>query len=605
MPEPAGDPTAVSDLSHRLLSTPEGRLDPCPLYEALRQVAPVLEARPGIWLISGYEQARSVLRDPRFVRGYGRTQELLRPEGLQRPATVLGSATLVNLDGPSHTRVRQMVSRSFRSATVDALQLPIASAIDELADRLHDAGGGDLVTSFTAPLPRRVIATVLGVPAEEAQAFDNQARNLTAVLEPDPSPEALSAADEAAQELEQFFDQLLAARRRRPRQDLLSELAQGGQGVTAAEVTALAVLLFVAGYDNVTNQVGNAVLGLCAEPWQADLVRHQAWRCASLADEVVRHDASVQLTVRTADEAVALAGATMAPGDLALVLLGAANRDPVRYEDPARLDLLRTGIHPLSFGGGVHHCVGFALARSEVTLALKGLFSRFEVIEVTEEATYGDRLTFRGPLSIPVNVSATGARRAAVFAPTARQAHPHQPARPSQEVGPELAVRPVEGQDHLWRTAYRASLESRPRRGAQEIEGLIDLFGRVRFFAGCSRSELAELVATAYPLAFESDETICAEGSSSGECWVIAEGEAVVTVEGQVVATVHADSVVGERGLLLNRPRAASVVAAEHLIAYAVSKQRLVRLVNASPTARQGMLDDVRQRYGTDLDEAS
>ena len=109
-------------------------------------------------------------------------------------------------------------------------------------------------------------------------------------------------------------------------------------------------------------------------------------------------------------------------------------------------------------------------------------------------------------------------------------------------------------------------------------------------------------MSTAYPIAFEAGEAICSEGTSSGECWVIAEGVAHVSIEGEVVARLHADSVVGERGLLLNRPRSATVTADDHLIAYAVSRDRLVSLVNASPTARQGMLADLRLRYGDDLD---
>ncbi len=601
--EKVADAQELAAQVRRSLATPEGRRDPYPLYRRLREVAPVARAEPGVWLVTGYSAARSVLRDPRLVRGYDRTQELLRPEGLDRPATVLGSATLLNLDGPAHTRLRRLVSRSFQFSATDVLQPLLEAITKELLDGLEDSGGGDLVETFCAPLPRRVIAARLGVPPSEAQTFDEHARAVTAVLEMDVGAEELARADQAATALEEYFTGLLEFRRRRPADDLMSSLAQGDDGrhgLVALQVTALAIQLFSAGLDNVANQIGNAVIGLLAEPWQTELLRHRPARCTGLPDELFRHDAAVQLTVRTAEQEVGVGGVTIGAGETVIVLLGAANRDPRRHSNPDHLDVERTDSRPLSFGGGVHHCVGFHLARAEVETALRGLFGRFAVVEPLQPARFRDRLGVRGPSSLVVHVATSGGRR---VAPAERVGSLASlvGGEPGRATADELGVRPVGGEDHSWRAAYRATLEASPRPGGAERDDLVDLFSRVRFFAGCTRAELADLVSTAYPIAFEAGEAICSEGTSSGECWVIAEGVAHVSIEGEVAARIHADSVVGERGLLLNRPRAATVTADEHVIAYAVSRDRLVRLINASPTAREGMLADLRLRYGEDL----
>ncbi len=442
------------------------------------------------------------------------------------------------------------------------------------------------------------------MPASEDRTFDEHARAVTAVLEMDVGADELARADQAAVALEEYFSELLEFRRRRPEHDLLSSLAQGDdgrRGLAASQVTALAIQLFAAGLDNVANQIGNAVIGLLAEPWQTELLRHRPGRCVGLPDELFRHDAAVQLTVRTAEQEVHVGGVKIGAGETVIVLLGAANRDPQRYSNPDHLDVERIDSRPLSFGGGVHHCVGFHLARAEVETALRALFGRFAVVEPLRTARFRDRLGVRGPSSLVVRVATSGERRAA---PLERAGMPATRAggEPGRAAAGELGVRPVGGEDHSWRAAYRATLEASPRPGGEERgRPRRSVFARVRFFAGCTRAELADLVSTAYPIAFEAGEAICSEGTSSGECWVIAEGVAQVSIEGEVAARIHADSVVGERGLLLNRPRAATVTADEHVIAYAVSRDRLVSLINASPTAREGMLADLRLRYGEDL----
>ena len=470
----------------RSLATPEGRRDPYPLYRRLREVAPVAMADPGIWLVTGYAAARSVLRDPRFERGYDRTQELLRPDGQGRPATVLGSATLLNLDGAAHTRVRRLVSRSFQFSSTDVLQIPLEAITTDLLDRLEEAGGGDLVETFCEPLPRRVIAVRLGVPASEAETFDEHARAVTAVLEMDVAPDELAKADRAATALEAFFSELLEFRRCHPEHDLLSSLAKGEdrhRGVVAAQVTALAIQLFAAGLDNVANQIGNAVVGLFAEPWQTELLRHRSGRCIGLPDELFRHDPAVQLTLRTAAQEVRVGGVTIGAGDTVVVLLGAANRDPHRYPNPDHLDLQRTDARPLSFGGGVHHCVGFHLARAEVETALRSLFGRFAVVEPIRPARFRDRLSVRGPSSLVVRVAASGGRRSAPVRRTGTLA-----SRAGGEPGPrpvdELDVRPGGGEDHSWRAAYRATLEASPRPGGAERDDLVDLFSRCPLLCG-------------------------------------------------------------------------------------------------------------------------
>ena len=391
----------------------------------------------------------------------------------------------------------------------------------------------------------------------------------------------------------------------------------GDDGLTAEEVGTLALLLFAAGFETTTNLIGNATVGLLAQPEQMDVLRSRPELFATLPDELLRYDGTVQITARLAAEPVEVDGVVIAAGDPVFPLLGAANRDPARFVDPDRLDVTRTDVRPLTFGGGLHFCLGAALARVETEIVFRKLLERFATIELAGEAPFRDRLTLRGPAQVPVTVvEATRHGGAAVpgtsLGGVADGGAAHGPAagppppvrrapstpRRRDDTG-AMAARPLGGADDGgWRAEFRARLEARPSASAGELASVAALLSRVPLFGGCSVEELEDVAATAYPLAFDAGEVLCAEGAASPECYVIAEGTASVVIDGTHVATVGADDVVGERGPLLDAPRTATVTALSHMITYSISRHRLRRLMQESPAALAGMDAALRRRFG-------
>jgi hypothetical protein len=269
------------------------------------------------------------------------------------------------------------------------------------------------------------------------------------------------------------------------------------------------------------------------------------------------------------------------------------NRDEEIFDEPFRFDVGRDPNKHLSFGYGVHFCLGAALARLEIEVVFGRLASRFGTIELAGETPYRDTLTLRGPVQVPITVDPT---RRASGAPVSAV-----PATAPVDVAPAtdntvLPLRPADGDDLDWRNRYRQQVESAAGTSADHAE-VAALLGRIGFFAGCSEEELQSLASTAFPIAFSPGELICEAGAESLECYVVAEGFASIEVYGKEIATVGPDDVVGERGPVLDAPRSATVVATTHVNTYAISRDRLQRLIADSPRARAGIEADMANRY--------
>ena len=345
--------------------------------------------------------------------------------------------------------------------------------------------------------------------------------------------------------------------------------------LTNEELNTLSSLLFLAGFETTTNLIGNGVISLLSQPEQMDALRADPELCANVSEELLRHDGTVQLAGRFATTDVAFGDVTIPGGDPIFVMLGAANRDPDRYPDPDRVDFTRTRIQPLAFGGGVHLCLGAPLARLEIEIVFRKLSERFATLELGDALPpHRDRLTLRSPTAVPLKLRAT-----------------------DSAVAP-LAARPA-GDDTQWRIDYRRRVdEQSDDLDDGERKARIALLQRVPFFGPCAPADLATLAATAYPLSFDPGEHLCVEGSDAPDCYVIAAGEAEVFIGGERVAVIGADDVVGERGLILGAPRAATVTAASHMITYAISREILQRVLDASPHVIAAMQENVRRRYG-------
>jgi len=391
-----------------LVATPEGRADPYPRYAGLRAQAPVHRSGFGFWALTRYDDCQYVLRHPKVGKDFSGAASALGLSDAQRDEQARFREDRSNMlvtDPPDHTRLRGLASRAFTPRTVETLRPGVVAMVDELIDAFG-AGEVDVMQALAFPLPVTVIGEMLGVPAEDRQQLRPLVRAVTAVLELVVTPEALSAATAANATLERYFADLVAERRARPQDDLLTRLIQAedeGDKLSEPELVSTAILLFAAGFETTTNLIGNAVLGLLRHPDQLDRLRADRALVKPAVEEILRYDSPVQIAVRTAYEDMDVGGRRVEAGSTVLALLGAANRDPARYTDPDRLDVGRSEGAPISFGSGIHFCLGAALARLEGQVVLDRLLERFQSIELVDgDPVHRDSLTLRGLVALPV-----------------------------------------------------------------------------------------------------------------------------------------------------------------------------------------------------------
>ncbi|HZD66940.1 MAG TPA: cytochrome P450 [Acidimicrobiales bacterium] len=402
------DATEPEGLISSLLETPEGRRDPYPLYRRLRARAPVHRGQYGL-VLSRYDDCLRVLKDPGLGKGLRDARGGPPPMGGGSPEADGEVASMLDLDPPAHTRQRRLVSRAFTPRRVEALRPAVGRMVEGLVDRLADAGEADVMRELAFPLPVTVIGELMGVPEADRAGFQPLVRDAAATLEVAVDDETWARARRARATMASYFRDLMAERRARPGDDLLTALVSAPERddrLGEPEVVATTLLLFGAGFETTTNLIGNGLLALLRHPQEAGRLGADPSRelVASTVEELLRWDSPVQLDGRMALEEVVVAGHHLVPGDVVLTLLGSANRDPARFVDPERLDLCRTDGGPISFGGGIHYCLGAGLARMEGQVVFGTLARRFAAIELAEEPEWRSGLTLRGLSSLRVRV---------------------------------------------------------------------------------------------------------------------------------------------------------------------------------------------------------
>lgn len=380
------------------LTTMVGREDPYPRYDRLRDIAPLVRADDGALVVTRHADCVAVVRDARL--GHLPT-DMLGFVGLadwaEHPSLYTLFSSMLTLNPPEHTRLRRLVSGTFTARRVQMLRPAIERMVADLLDDL--TGETDFVGAFAFPLPVNVIGELLGVPAADRSRFQTLIRDWSQVVEV-ITPEVLAQADPAAATLREYLGGLAEERRRAPQDDLISALVaaeEAGDRLTHDELVTMAALLFGAGFETTTNLLGNGLVALLSHPEQA------IGDPASAVEELLRYDSPVQLTSRVAYEDVELGGTTVSAGERVVAYLGAGNRDPERFADPHRLDLNRRDNAPLSFGGGIHYCLGAPLARLEAQVAFPALFARFPRLALSSEPRRRNSLSIRGYTSVPVS----------------------------------------------------------------------------------------------------------------------------------------------------------------------------------------------------------
>jgi cytochrome P450 len=394
--------------------------DPYSVYARLRAEDPVHRRPHGLWILTRYADVAAVLRDPRFGRE-GFERHFGTGGGSTANGACSGLADAARLetgghrqsmlfrDPPHHTRLRDAVSRAFTPRTVEALRPRIQAHADALLDRMAPAGRMDVIADLAEPLPRAVIGELLGIPEAHRPACATWsaavARSLDALPVPEDRP--LVAEGQAARRvLGGYVRELIASRRARPGSDLVSTLVETADQdglLSDSELVAMTVLLLVAGTETTVSLIGTTVWALLRHPAELARLREAPWLLPATVEEAVRWESPVQRTWRIATTDVALAGQTIPRGALVVLLLGAANRDPARFSDPDRFDVLRRDLGHVAFGAGVHVCLGAALARLETQVAVSALLRRLPSLQLaTEQPVWRPTATLRGLATLPV-----------------------------------------------------------------------------------------------------------------------------------------------------------------------------------------------------------
>jgi cytochrome P450 len=400
----------VQDFTPDLMS-PTFKANPYPTYAYLRENQPVARFEtpdaPPMWLITRYDEASRILKDPRFVKNYrmvmSAEQLAMLPEipSLIQPLT----RTMLDLDAPDHTRLRGLVHKAFTPSLVEQMRARVQEIADSLIDAVQDKGQMDVIADFAFPLPITVIAEILGVPAADRDKFrvwsktivdGDFGRDLETVV-----PHIVSFSDYLRAQFEE--------RRRFPKNDLITALLQAeeqGDKLNEEELLSMVFLLLIAGHETTVNLIGNGLLLLLRHPDQLTRLRAEPGLLRTAIEEMLRCESPIEIaTERYAREDIEIAGVTIPRGELVLVGLSAANRDPAQFENADTFDVTRVENRHLAFGQGVHYCLGAPLARLEGMIAITTLLRRLPHLKLAvepEALVWRQSLIIRGLEALPV-----------------------------------------------------------------------------------------------------------------------------------------------------------------------------------------------------------
>ncbi len=390
---------------------PDVHANPYPMYRQLREEDPVhwsplLEA----WILTRYDDVLAVLKHPSFSADRRQARNRFVQQMMEQQAQagpLARSATMLTSDPPEHTRLRGLVSSAFTFKAVEALRPRIQQIVDELLDGLQEQGRMDVIWDLAYPLPVIVIAELLGVPPEERDTFKRWSDDVVATLGgPMTPPDVQERGRKSSEEMAEYFRGVIAERRKRPQDDLLSRLIaaeESGAVLSEDEMIATCILLLAAGNETTTNLIGNGALALLRNPEQLEVLRARPELTESAVEEFLRYDGPVQGTGRVAQGAIEIGGQRMEEGQLAFVMIAAADRDPAAFAEPESLDITRQDNRHVAFGYGIHFCLGAPLARAEAQIAFATMLRRLPQLRLeTEQPEWGGTFILRGLKSLSV-----------------------------------------------------------------------------------------------------------------------------------------------------------------------------------------------------------
>ncbi len=392
---------------------PDFLADPFPLYRRMQDEDPAhWSPRIKSWVLTRYEDVKRVCLDKEM------SSDRLRPFFASMPgpeAAKIGdiirylSLWMVFRDAPEHTRLRRLTSKVFNLKSMRDMRPNIESLTAWLLEEIGEREELDFIAAFAGPLPALVIMDMLGVPRTELAKVKRMSDDMALFIGSSrTSPEKYDIAESATHEMAEFFRAMIVDRRAAPERDLLSELVhleEAGDRLSDDELVATCILLLFAGHETTTNHIANSTRSLILFPDQMKKLRANPGLAARAGEELLRYDGPSGAQVRIVQVDHELHGKTLRAGERVFIMLNAANRDPRAYPDPDRVDLERDGVPHLTFGFGLHICLGFPLARLEGEIGIPAVARHFRRIEFAGEPEWINSMVFRGMKSMPVRVA--------------------------------------------------------------------------------------------------------------------------------------------------------------------------------------------------------
>lgn len=382
---------------------PAFRVDPYPSYRALLREEPFHRSPLGPLVLSRYDDCIALLKHPAASNDFRKSPNWVPPEPMAD-----GDPSFLTLDPPDHTRLRGLVSKAFTPRRIEELRPRMWEIVDRLLASAKETGTMDVVADLAFPLPVLMISEMLGVPADDVDEFKEFSAAAARSLDPEFAipPDVLEQSRAVAARAEAYFLDLVARRRKTPGDDLITALLtaeEEGDRLTESELLNTLALLLVAGHETTVNLIANGVLAFARHPDQFTRLGGDPSLIRPAVEEILRFDPPVQADSRLLLEEVELSTGIVPQYEQPILLLPAANRDPGHFNEPDSFDIGRVDNRHLSFGFGIHHCLGAPLARAEAQVAFSALVREFANIEVcTEPPPYKDNIVLRGVASLEV-----------------------------------------------------------------------------------------------------------------------------------------------------------------------------------------------------------
>ena len=404
--------TAESQLLLLQLLNPSTRANPYPLYQSIRDCGLLQLPDLSLVVLSSFQDCDEALRHPSSASDRMKSTLAQRQFATGADPRSPVQPGFLFLDPPDHTRLRKLVSKAFAPKVVKALEPDITALVNSVMDSIEERRQFDVVEDLAHPLPVAVICRLLGVPVEDEPQFSRASALLAQALDPfvpitGQAAEGVDQRLEASHWLREYMRDLIGQRRSAPGEDLMSELIrveESGDQLTEEEIISTCNLLLVAGHETTVNLIGNAILALLRDPGQWVALGADPHRAPAVVEEALRYDPPIQLVGRIAAADMTIGRMAIAKGEIMMLLLAAAHRDPAAFDRPDEFDPDRQQLRHLAFSKGPHFCLGAPLARLETAVALSALTARFPKARLDSEPQYKPNLTLRGLSTLAVTV---------------------------------------------------------------------------------------------------------------------------------------------------------------------------------------------------------